>query len=89
MSNPFDYDLYDELRKPLTKYQALKLAAILMSSPSIELDEEDGKYAENHIEELFSVGEQILERDASLIKEILQADKQLAYDEIMTERQQD
>lgn len=36
---------------------------------------------------LFSLAEQILEKDADGINQLLQSDKQLAYDEIMTERQ--
>lgn len=87
MSNPFEYDYNKELYKPLTKYQALKLAATLMSLPNIDLDFDDGKYAENQIGELFSVAEQILEKDAALINELLESDKRLAYDLVCEEKQ--
>ena len=86
MSNPFNYDYSKELYQPLTKYQALKLAAALVVSPHIEADE-DSRFAEDYIDELFGVAEQILEKDANLINAVLKADKQLAYDEIMIERQ--
>ena len=85
MSNPFKYDYNNEMRKPLTKYQALKLAVTLMSLPHIELE---GKFAENYIDELFDVAEQILQKDANEINEYLASDKQFAYDEIKQEKAQ-
>ena len=110
MSNPFHYDFHDELRKPLTKYQALKLAVEI--TPLMDaFTEKRNKmlYTESQLEKelpadffvddarssdeiylnlLFNLAEQILEKDAELINDILRADKQFAYDEIMTERQQ-
>lgn len=109
MSNPFEYDLTDELRKPLTKYQALKLAvAVTPLMDEFAAQRDKMRYTESQIAKelpaeffvdderssdeiylsmLFNLAEQILEKDAKNINDLYQSDKQLAYDEIMTERQ--
>lgn len=110
MSNPFEYDLTNELRKPLTKYEALQLAVAvtplmdafgakrnqMMYDPETLERAQCEEYFigdnrssdEIYLNLLFNLAEQILEKDAAGINQLLQSDKQFAYDEIMIERQQ-
>lgn len=105
MSNPFCYDINNELRKPLTKYEALTLAARLTPllddfaakrdklryTPEQLERQRDEFFADDarpsdelYLNLLFDFAEQIMEKDADLINELLRSDKQLAVDEYLS-----